>query len=174
MNKLIRNRDFLSNRCGKLFIENVSAESLARKFGTPIYIYSESRIRKNVRRIKSALAKFIPHSELFYAVKPNNNLSILSILRSENLGVDVAGPAEIELARRAGFPKNKILYSGIFHSDEELKFGLQSRMAVNLDSLSAAKRLLKFGEPPLFSMRVNPGIGGGKIRGLIFAGSDAK
>ncbi|MFH1545794.1 MAG: diaminopimelate decarboxylase [Patescibacteria group bacterium] len=180
MSKLIRNRDFLSNRGGKLFVENVSAEVLAQKFGTPVYVYSESRIRENARRVKSALA-FTPEisqgltrSELFYAVKANNNLSILSILRDEGLGADAAGPAEIELAQRAGFPKNKILYSGVFHSDEELKFGLKSGVAVNVDSLSAAKRLLKFGKPPLFSMRVNPGITGGKIRGLIFAGSDAK
>ncbi len=174
MNKLIRNRDFLSNRGGKLFIENVSAEFLARKFGTPIYVYSESRIRENSQRVKSALAAATENSQLFYAVKANNNLSILSILRSENLGADAAGPFEIELAQRAGFSKNKILYSGVFHSDEELKFGLKSGVAINLDSLSAAKRLLKFGKPSLFSMRVNPGISGGKIRGLIFAGSDAK
>ncbi len=178
MNKLIRNRDFLSNRCGKLFVEDVSAESLARKFGTPIYIYSEGRIRENARRVKSALAAITKSqgiiSQLFYAVKANNNLSVLSILREEGLGADAAGPAEIELAKKAGFPKNKILYSGVFHSDEELKFGLKSGVAINLDSLSAAKRLLKFGNPPLFSMRVNPGIAGGKIRGLIFAGSDAK
>lgn len=178
MNKLIRNRDFLSNRGGKLFIENVFAELLARKFGTPIYIYSESRIRENARRVKSALASAAAtpeiNSQLFYAMKANNNLSLLSILRSENLGADAAGPAEIELAQRAGFPKNKILYSGIFHSNEELRFGLKSGVMLNLDSLSAARRLLKFGKPPLFSMRVNPGISGGKIRGLIFAGSDAK
>ncbi|MFH0833842.1 MAG: diaminopimelate decarboxylase [Patescibacteria group bacterium] len=174
MNKFFRNRDFLSARNGKIFVEKVAAESLAKKFGTPLYVYSENRIRENARRVKSALAKFIPHSQLFYAVKANNNLSVLSILRSENLGADAAGPFEIELARKAGFAKNKILYSGVFHSDEELKFGLKSGVAVNVDSLSAAKRLLKFGRPPLFSLRVNPGIAGGAIKGLVFAGTDAK
>ena len=181
MNKIFRNRDFLSERRGKIFVEKISAESLARKFGTPIYIYSENRVRENARRVKSALAKFIPHLptgqagfELFYAVKANNNLSVLSILRDENLGADAAGPFEIELAKKAGFPREKILYSGVFHSDEELKFGLKSKIAVNVDSLSAATRLLKFGKPPLFSMRVNPGIAGGAIKKLVFAGPDAK
>ncbi len=174
MNKFFRNRDFLSERGGKILVEKVSAESLARKFGTPIYVYSETRIRENARRVKNALAKFIPHSQLFYAVKANNNLSVLSILRSENLGADAAGIFEIELARKAGFAKNKILYSGVFHSDEELRFGLRAGIAVNVDSLSAATRLLRFGKPPLFSMRVNPGIAGGKIKKLVFAGKDAK
>ena len=174
MNKIFRNRDFLSERNGKIFVEKVSAESLAKKFGTPLYVYSENRIRENARKIKNALAKFIPHSQLFYAVKANNNLSVLSILRGENLGADAAGPFEIELAKKAGFPREKILYSGVFHSDEELRFGLKNKIAVNVDSLSAATRLLEFGKPPLFSMRVNPGIAGGKIRKLVFAGPDAK
>ncbi|MCF7846118.1 MAG: diaminopimelate decarboxylase [Candidatus Peribacteraceae bacterium] len=174
MNKILRNRDFLKNRKGKILIEGVTASSLAKKFGTPLYVYSESRIRANAQRIKNALEKFIPHSKLFYAIKANNNLSVLSILRQEALGADAAGPYEIELAKKAGFSKSKILYSGVFHSDEELKFGLKSGVAINVDSLSAAKRLLHFGKPPLFSMRVNPGIAGGKIKGLVFAGADAK
>ncbi|MFA6457807.1 MAG: diaminopimelate decarboxylase [Patescibacteria group bacterium] len=173
-NKFFRNRDFLSARTGKIFVEQVSTKSLAEKFDTPLYVYSESRIRANARRVKTALAKFMPHSALYYAVKANNNLSVLSILRSENLGADAAGPFEIELARKVGFAKDKILYSGVFHSDEELKFGLKAGIAINVDSLSAATRLLKFGKPPLFSMRVNPGISGGKIKKLVFAGKDAK
>ena len=174
MNKIFRNRDFLSERDGKIFVEKIAAESLARKVGTPLYIYSENRIRENARRVKSALAKYVPHSQLFYAVKANNNLSVLSILRGENLGADAAGPFEIELAKKAGFPREKILYSGVFHSDEELRFGLREKIAVNVDSLSAATRLLEFGKPPLFSLRVNPGIAGGAIRKLVFAGPDAK
>ncbi len=173
-NKFFRNRDFLSAQTGKIFVEQVSAKSLAEKFGTPLYVYSESRIRANARRVKTALAKFMPHSQLYYAVKANNNLSVLAILRSENLGADAAGPFEIELARKVGFAKDKILYSGVFHSDEELKFGLKAGVAINVDSLSAATRLLQFGKPPLFSMRVNPGISGGKIKKLVFAGKDAK
>lgn len=171
---LFQNRDFLSARRGKLFVEGVAAETLARKFETPLYVYSETRIRANAQRLTAALAKFIPHSQLFYAVKANNNLSVLSILRSEGLGADTAGGYEIELTKKAGFAKNQIFYSGVFHSNAELKFGLQSGVAVNVDSLSAARRLLKFGRPPLFSLRVNPGIGRGKFAGLALAGPDAK
>lgn len=181
MNKLIRNRDFLKNKSGKLFVEKVSAEALAKKFGTPLYVYSESRIRANAGRVKKALAKYIPNlptgqagSKLAYAVKANNNLSILSILRNEGLAVDAAGVFEIQLAQKAGFKKSQVLYSGVFHSDADLKFGLKAGVMINVDSLSAAQRLLKFGKSPLFSMRVNPGISGGKIKGLVFAGSDAK
>jgi len=174
MNKFFRNRDFLSSRNSKVFVEKIGIETLAKKFGTPLYVYSENRIRKNARRIKSALAKFIPNSQLYYAIKANNNLSILSILRDENLGADAAGPFEIELAKKTGFAKNRILYSGVFHSNQELKFALKEKIAINLDSLSAAIRLLQFGKPPLFSIRVNPGITGGKIKKLIFAGKDAK
>lgn len=174
MTLLLRNRDFLKNRNGKLYIENVAANTLVKKFGTPLYVYSETRIRANTKRVQQALAKHIPHSQLFYAVKANNNLSVLSILKSEGVGMDAAGKFEIQLAKKIGVNPKNILYSGVFHSDEDLKFGLKSGVMVNVDSLSAAKRLLKLGKPPLFSMRVNPGIAGGKIKGLVFAGSDAK
>jgi len=181
MNKLIRNRDFLKNKSGKLFVEKISCETLAKKFGTPLYVYSETRIRENTRRVKTALKKYIPNlpngqagSQLFYAVKANSNLTVLSILRDEGLGADVAGNWEIQLAKKAGFTKENILYSGVFHSDEDLRNGLKAGVAINIDSLSVAKRLLKIGKPPLFSMRVNPGISGGKIKGLVFAGNDAK
>ena len=85
--KLIRNRDFLQNQNSKLFIEKVSAEKLAKKFSTPLYVYSETRIRANIQRIKQALKKYIPESRLFYAVKSNNNLSvqheIVSVFRQD-------------------------------------------------------------------------------------------
>lgn len=172
--KLIRNRNFLHAYSGKLAIEGIRAEALSRKFGTPLYVYSEARIRANARRIKQALKNSGVMSELYYAIKANNNLSILSILRDEGLGADAAGPLEVQLAQKAGFPKSKILYSGVFHSDEEIKAGLRAGIAVNVDSLSVAKRLLKFGKPPLFSMRVNPGMGSGAYAGLVTAGPDAK
>jgi diaminopimelate decarboxylase len=172
--KIFRNRDFLSNRAGKLFVEGVSGETLAEKFSTPLYVYSETRIRANAQRLKKALQKYIPHHQLYYAVKANSNLSVLSIIRSEGLGADASCISEIELALKVKFPRDKILYSGVFHSDTELKAGLEKNVAVNLDSLSAAKRLLKFGIPPLFSMRINPGMGSGKFSGLVFAGPEAK
>lgn len=168
------NHDFLSNCAGKLFIEGVSSETLAEQFGTPLYVYSETRIRSNIQRLKSALQKYIPHHQLYYAVKANSNLSVLSIIRSEGLGADASCIAEVELAKKVGFPQDKILYSGIYHSDAELKAGLQHKVAFNFDALSAALRCLKFGKPPLFSMRVNPGIGDGKFSGLVFAGPEAK
>jgi diaminopimelate decarboxylase len=172
--KMFRNRDFLANRAGKLFIEGVNSETLAEKFSTPLYVYSETRIRRNIERLKTALQKYIPHHQLYYAVKANSNLSVLSIIRSEGLGADASCIAEVELAKRVRFPQEKILYSGIYHSDVELKQGLQHKVAFNFDALSAALRCLKFGKPPLFSMRVNPGIGSGKFTGLVFAGPEAK
>ncbi len=103
MNKLIRNRDFLRNRNGKLFVEGVAVETLAKKFGAPLYVCSEKRILENVRRVQSALTKFIPNSQLFYAVKANNNLSVLSLMKKEGLGLDAAGIFEIQLAKNSLF-----------------------------------------------------------------------
>ena len=166
--------NFLGNQKSKLLLEKIPAEKLAQKFGTPLYVYSQTQIQENVKKIQTALQQFLPHSKLFYAIKANNNLAILQLLKSLGLGADASNPYEIAFAKKAGFPKSQILYSGVFHSDAELKAGLQAGIPINLDSLSALQRLLKFGRPQILSLRVNPGIGSGKFQGLVTAGPKAK
>jgi len=164
----------LSFSKNNIFIEKISVADLAEKYGTPLYVYSETRLRENANRLKTALKKHYPHSQLFYAVKANNNPAILKILQSEELGADASCPAEIWLAEKAGFSKDKILYSGVYNKDEELRYGLKSKVAINLDAPSLLPRLLKIGKPPLISFRINPGIGNSGAEKLIMAGPEAR
>jgi len=164
----------LENRNGLLYIDGCNTLDLARQYDTPLYVYSENRIRENYRRAFSAFKNAYKKFRLFYAIKANNNLAILNILRQEGAGFDAACPEEIELALKAGAKPDEILYSGVYHRNEELEFALKKKVRINLEGISQINRLLKIGKPDFISFRINPGISGGSIKGLIFAGPDAK
>ncbi len=166
--------DHLTDRDGVLHIDGISSSEIAEKFGTPVFVTSERRIRENYRRIHSAFATNRKKFRLHYALKANNNLSIIRILRSEGAGADCSSPAEIFLARLSGFSPEEILYSGNFNSDSELEYAFSSGCVINLDDAPLLGRLLAYGDPSIISFRINPGVGKGKYEGIVTAGPDAK
>ena len=147
---------------------------LAATYGTPAYVTDEQRIRTNCKRLRSAFERNYPKFRLNYAVKANNNLSILNIVRQEDAGADCSCVEELTLASLAGFRNEKLLYSGNYNSEYELAQGIASRAAVNLDDSALLPRLLKHGKPEILSFRVNPGIGEGQYPGLVFGGENTK
>lgn len=164
----------LENRNGVLRIGGCSTVELADAYDTPLYVYDENRIRENFRNLYNAFASHYKKFKLYYAMKANNNLALLKILKSERAGIDVSGPAEIYLAEKVGFSRDKMLYSGVYHTDEELKYALNKNIPINLEDVSQIHRLFKFGKPKFLSFRINPGIGKGNFEGNVFAGKDAK
>ncbi len=165
--------DPLSDDGGQLGIGGVPALDLARRYGTPLYVIDEDRIRSNYRRLAGAFRRGYRDTAVHYAVKANTSLAVLSILRQEGAGADCAAPAEIEIALRVGFRPAEILYTAAFPSPAELDFARRAGVVVNLDSDGPLEALAREGRPPVLSFRVNPGAGRGK-HGLIFAGPNAK
>ena len=166
--------DYLEDRKGVLYVDGISSVELASRFGTPLYVYSARRIQDNYRRIHGAFAARRKNFRANYAVKANTNLWVLDLLRREGAGADCAGPGEIQMAKSVGFPPDRILYSGNYNSDEELRYGLESGAVINLDDGPLLERLLKFGKPDALCFRINPGFGKGAYPGVVTAGPDAK
>lgn len=166
--------DYLEDKDGLLHIDGIPSNELASRFGTPLYVYCARRIRDNYRRIHDAFAARRENFRANYAVKANSNLSVLDLLRREGAGADCAGPGEIRMARSVGFPPGRILYSGNYNSDEELRYGLESGATINLDDGPLLPRLLAFGTPKALCFRINPGFGKGAYPGVVTAGPDAK
>lgn len=164
----------LENKQGRLYFDGCSVEDLARQFGTPLYVYSENRIRANYRRLIEAYRREYPRFEVYYAVKANNNPAIIKLLANEGAGADVACVNEIRMARAAGVSSEKILYSGVYNSDRDLRYAVENGVRLNLEDVSQLDRLEKIGVPPFLCFRINPGIGASGLEGLIFAGPDAK
>lgn len=147
---------------------------LASTFGTPLYVTDEQRVRQNCRRLRAAFERGYRKFRLNYAVKANNNLTILRIVRQEGAGADCSCIEEITLAGLAGFKGEEMLYSGNYNTDQELAQGILSGAAVNLDDGGLLPRLLKHGQPNVLSFRVNPGLGEGQYPGLVFGGENTK
>ncbi len=164
----------MENRNGELYIDGVSARELATKFDTPLYVISERRIRENYNRLRNALTRNYQKIRIYYAAKANSNLSVLKILETEGSYLDAVSPGEVSIALKAGFPPERILFTGTSVRNDELKFLVNSNVTVNVDSLSQLDRLLNMAVPSLLSVRANPEIGAGHHNHVITAGKHSK
>jgi diaminopimelate decarboxylase len=167
-------REPLENRNGELYFAGVSSIELAENFDTPLYVISEKRIRENYRCLFRALSRSNGKIRIYYAVKANSNLSVLKILANEGAYMDVVSPGEVFLVMKAGFPSERILFTGTSVRNDELEFLVNSKVPINIDSLSQLDRLLKLTVPKILSVRVNPEVGAGHHSHVITAGEDSK
>ena len=103
----------------------MSSIELAKEFDTPLYVISEKRIRNNYRRLFKALVRNYGKVRIYYAMKANSNLSVLKILESEGAYVDAVSPGEVFLALKAGFPSERIMFTGTSVRTDELEFSGQ-------------------------------------------------
>jgi diaminopimelate decarboxylase len=170
---LKRLRGSFSGRRGVLYVENLPAPDIAARFGTPTFVTSEARIRHNFRRFYSAFDR-VSGFRVYYALKANTNLAILTVLRGEGAWADCSSPAEIYAASLAGFKADHMLYTGNYNTKEELEYAIDAGVPVNLDDAAMVNMLYRKGLPKTICFRINPGMGKGGKEGLVFAGPDAK
>ena len=134
---------------------------VASKFGTPIFIYSEKIILDSIKAYKSAFSKT---DTLFcYALKANSNNSLCSILAKKGIGADIVSGGELFRALKAGFEPQKIVFSGVGKTEEELKYALKSDiLMINVESFDELKVLERIASKVKkiagFSIRINPDI----------------
>ncbi|MEM3673080.1 MAG: diaminopimelate decarboxylase [Candidatus Bathyarchaeia archaeon] len=164
----------LENVNGELYLDGVSVLKLVEEFGTPLYLMSENKIRENYRRFNSAFSHHYDKIRVLYSAKANTNLSVLKILKSEGAWVDTVSAGEVYLALEAGFQPEQIFYTGINVGDEELRYVVDKKVKVNLDSLPQVKRLLKIGIPTALSVRINTEFGAGHHAYVVTAGKTTK
>ena len=155
-------------------VDGLPLREIAERFGTPVYVTSEQRIRDNARRFLSAFRPTWPEYRLLYAMKANPNPAIVRILKTEGCGADCSSPAEIRIAGEAGVPRESTLYTGAYPSDDELAYALEAGIPINLDDVALFPRLRRLGLPNTLSFRVNPGRTESGPEGLKFPGRGAK
>lgn len=157
---------------GSLHIQNISAESLAQRFGTPLYVYDAAVIRRQIANIRDAFAG-LP-CRPFYAMKANGNLSILRLVREEGFGCDAVSPGEIQLALRAGFAPENIWFTCSNVSDEDLRAVPDPRIVINVNSMAEIDRVLGLDLLNPIALRINPDVGAGHHADVITAGESVK
>ena len=126
----------------KLFIEKVSVQNVAKKFGTPAYCYSYSRLKENIKNFKENFKSFSPL--ICFSVKSNTNLQLIREIKKLGLGADVVSKGELMIALKAGVSPKKIVFSGVGKTDEEINFAIEKRiLLINAESKSEIEMINK-------------------------------
>ena len=145
---------------GRMKFAGLYASDIAEEFGTPVYVTDEKRLRENYRRIYEAFSNEMETS-INYACKANSNLAILTILEQEGSNIDAVSLGEVLSCIKAGFTADRILYTGVNVSNEELKAVSELGVMINIDSESELERLAAIKPGAKISIRVNPEVGSG-------------
>ena len=145
---------------GNLFVENILGAELAKKYGTPAFIYSSEVIRNNYALYSNQKRE---DDLICYAVKANSNLNILKMLVDIGSGFDVVSGNELKKCLLAGADKNKIVFSGVAKSEEEITHAIENEiLSINIESINEYKRIEKISSSlnkrVKCALRVNPDI----------------
>lgn len=145
---------------------------LAKKYGTPLYVYNGDLI---IQRYKE-MHDFIPWPKLkiYYAMKANYNLSILKLLLQEGASIDAVSPGDVLLAKKAGFPSERILFTANKITDKEMHLVEKENVLFNIGSIS---RLEKYGRAypgTEVCIRFNPDIVAGEHENIRTGGESTK
>ena len=119
----------------KLTIENVGVQNIAKKFGTPAYCYSYNQLKENINNFKKSFKSFSPL--ICFAIKSNTNVNLISEIGKLGLGADVVSIGELMKALKAGIKPNKIVFSGVGKTSEEINFAINKKiLLINAESKS--------------------------------------
>lgn len=145
----------------KLFCEGVSLESLAKKFGTPLYVYSQRTLTHHFQALDRAMAP-VPHLVCF-AVKSNSNQSVLRTLANLGSGFDIVSGGELQRVLAAGGDARRCVFAGVGKTEVEIEFALRRGVySFNAESEPELQRInhvaarLKKIAP--VAVRVNPNV----------------
>ena len=152
---------------GALHAEQVSIEALADAVGTPFYCYSAATLRHHYHILDTALAENGLSDRLIcYSVKANSNLAVIATLAQMGAGADIVSQGELHRALQAGVPPEKIVFSGVGKTAEEMRAALKAGiLQFNVESLSEIDLLAEtahaMGKTAEIALRVNPDIEAG-------------
>jgi diaminopimelate decarboxylase len=150
-----------SYRDGALCAEQVPLEDVARRFGTPCYVYSRAAIERHYREFASALAG--RRALVAYSVKANSNLGVLALLARLGAGFDIVSGGELARVLAAGGDARKVLFSGVGKTAAEIARALEAGiLCLNLESEDELQRVAqvagKLGKRAPIAFRVNPDV----------------
>lgn len=161
---------YLESRNGHLTMDGVDLVAVARNRGTPLYVYSERRLRENARAMLDGFRALYPRTALCYASKACSNLRVLHMLREEGVAIEVNSAGELFKANAAGFRPDQIVFNGVSKSRRDLAEAMSPPIkAINIDSLFELERCIavarELGRIANIALRIVPGLVGGTSPG---------
>ena len=144
-----------------LFCEGVSVDALAKRFGTPLYVYSQATLEDHFQKLDRALA---PLDHLIcFAMKANSNLSVMRVLANRGSGFDMVSAGELQRVIAAGGDPKKCVFAGVAKSESEIEFALRQEIySFNCESEPEILRINKVAarlkkRAPI-AVRINPNV----------------
>lgn len=171
MNRAWTIENFLEVKNNQLHINGVSAINLANEFGTPLFVFSESRIRRNIERLQRAADAIDCSLKICYAAKANSNMAILRTVKEANCDLEVNSGGELWKALKIGFKGEQIIFNGTSKEIWEIEMAINAGIyAIQADSVyeielieQTARRLKKRANT---SLRLVPEIESETLQGL--------
>ncbi len=143
----------------KLSFDNKLIDSIAKKYGTPLYCYSFEKIKENITNFKKNFKSFSPL--ICFAVKSNTNIKILKEIKKFNIGADVVSIGELMKALKAGIKPQKIVFSGVGKTTKEIEYAVTKNiLLINTESKSEILEIEKIAKKKRkiinIGIRLNP------------------
>ncbi len=153
-----------NERNGELFVEDLSLNTIAERFGTPTYVYSRQALTQNYLAYADALGEH--HGLICYAMKANSNIAVLNVLARLGAGFDVVSAGEMERVIAAGGDASKIVFSGVGKQADEMQRALELGVhCFNVESEAELELLAEVAtncsKVANISLRVNPDVDAG-------------
>jgi len=145
----------------ELYCENVKVSTIVQKVGTPCYIYSHHTLVDHYTKIQNAFAKLFPI--ICYAMKANDNLSVLKTLHNEGAGFDIVSGGELKKALKIGADPKKIVFASVGKTEGEIVAAIKAKILLfNVESEPelrhinrVAKRMKRVVQ---VALRINPDV----------------
>ena len=155
--------NYIRLRKNNLCVDSISAQKIAKKYKTPFYCYSLSQLKSNFYNFRSTFKNIKPI--ICFSVKSNSNLTLLRELKKMGSGADVVSIGELLKATKAGISGNKIVFSGIGKTEEEIRAAIKKKiLLINIESESEANLINKISKKMSrkisVGIRLNPNVTG--------------
>jgi len=153
--------NYFNYKNGKLFCEDVSMEEIAKKHGTPLYIYSKNFFVEQYKTLSSVLNEL--DYMICFATKSNSNLAVIETFAELGSGFDIVTAGELFRIVKAGGDTTKVVFSGVGKTAEEIEYAIeQNILFFNIESEVELKRINeiagKMNKKTRFCVRVNPNV----------------
>ena len=168
---------FIAHRKNNLWVDNLVARKLAKKYSTPFYCYSLSQLKSNYFYLNNTFKKIKPL--VCFSVKSNSNINILRELKKMGSGADVVSIGELLKAINAGIDPKKIVFSGIGKTEDEIAMAIKKRvLLINVESESEVAIINKIAKKNSkivsIGIRLNPNVTGKTHKKISTGGKDEK
>ncbi|WP_374383079.1 hypothetical protein [Dongia sp.] len=161
----------LTGKGATLALDGHDLVRMTEEHGSPLFVFSERRLRGNARALRDAAKGGHARARIFFASKACSNLHVIKALREEGLNIEVNSGGELWKALSAGFAPGEIVFNGVAKSVPEIELALgHGIQSINVDSAFELSRIAQvaagMGKRARVTLRLVPGIGGGATAGI--------